>query len=183
MDQNQELLITKAQQGNIQAFEQLVHQYDKQVMRIVANMISDREDARDLYQEIFIKVFKSIQQFRFQSEFSTWLFRIAVNTCISHRRKYSSQPLFSIDDLDDQEWTPVVKENPEHHLLAAELQNQLDGCIEKLAPKEKAVFVLRHYHEYKLKEIAEILDCKEGTVKNYLFRAVHKLQKELKEFR
>ena len=91
MNQNEELLIRKAQRGNIAAFEELVKRYENKVMSIILDMLNDVEDARDVYQDVFMKVFLTIKKFRFQSKFYTWLFRIAVNTSINFRKKRTSQ--------------------------------------------------------------------------------------------
>jgi len=188
MNKEEELLIRKAQRGNLQAFEKLVRSYDAKIMQLIFNMINDVEDTRDLYQEIFIKVFKSIKKFRFQSEFYTWLFRIAVNSCINYRKRKSSHQHESLDDYVDEEnryWKIIGTDenrNPEQVMINNELNDQIQQSIEKLSTKQKSVFILKHYHGYKLSEIANILNCSEGTVKNYMFRAVQKMKKSLAEY-
>ena len=97
MENDEHLLIRKAQRGNIQAFEQLVQQYDSKVMQLIYNMVNDSEDTRDLYQEVFIKVFKAIKKFRFQSEFYTWLYRITINTCINFRQRKKTSHFVSFN--------------------------------------------------------------------------------------
>ncbi|MDZ7265336.1 MAG: sigma-70 family RNA polymerase sigma factor [candidate division KSB1 bacterium] len=185
MNIDEELLIRKAQQGNIEAFEKLVERYDRQVMRLIYNMINHLDATRDLYQEVFLKVFTSIDQFRFGSQFSTWLFRIATNACINyrkHRRVRKWEPLDDLFDGNDEQWRITLSSqdrNPEEQLLNKELQRHLHQALDRLSTNQRAVFVLRHYHGHKLKEIAQILNCSEGTVKNYLFRAVQKMKKSL----
>ncbi|MBC8181647.1 sigma-70 family RNA polymerase sigma factor [candidate division KSB1 bacterium] len=189
MNQDEELLIRKAQRGNIAAFEELVKRYEDKVMSIIFNMLNDAEDARDVYQDVFMKVFLTIKKFRFQSKFYTWLFRIAVNTSINYRKKRTSQQKETLENyIEENKHDAEItiqnnSDNPEKHLLDMELGKHIQRSINLLSPKQKAVFVLRHYHGYKLAEIAEILNCAEGTVKNYLFRSLQKLKKELKEFR
>ena len=188
MDKDEELLIKRAQRGNLQAFEALVHRYDAKVMKVIYNMVHDFEDARDIYQEVFIKVFKSIDKFRFQSEFYSWLFRIVVNTCISFRKKRTKHQYDSLDEFptgDDKSWKIVKNDNghdPEQQLLNTELSEQIQRSIDQLSAKQKAVFILKHYHGYKLREIASIMECAEGTIKNYLFRATQKLQNSLQAY-
>ena len=185
MNQDEELLIRKAQRGNIAAFEELVKRYEDKVMSIIFNMLNDAEDSRD----VFMKVFLTIKKFRFQSKFYTWLFRIAVNTSINYRKKRTSQQKETLENyIEENKHDAEItiqnnSDNPEKHLLDMELGKHIQRSINLLSPKQKAVFVLRHYHGYKLAEIAEILNCAEGTVKNYLFRSLQKLKKELKEFR
>ena len=185
MKKNEELLVKRAQRGNLQAFEELVYNYDARVMKIIYNMINNVEDARDIYQDVFIKVFKSIKNFKFQSEFYTWLFRIVINTCLDFRKHEAKHQYNSLEEYvanTDKYWK-VVNENenynPEQRLLNIELSKEIQNGIDQLSSKQRAVFILRHYHGYKLKEIATIMECSDGTVKNYLFRATQNLRKFL----
>ncbi len=188
MEKEEELLIRKAQRGNIQAFENLVRRYDAKLMQLIFNLVNDVEDTRDLYQEVFIKVFKSIKKFRFQSEFYTWLFRIAVNSCINFRKQKTTHQYESLDEYLDgnsRNWklfTVAESRNPEQQVLNSELSEKIQQAIDQLSSKQRVVFILRHYHGYKLNEIALIMRCSEGTIKNYMFRAVQKLKKLLREY-
>jgi len=189
MNKDEELLIRKAQRGNIAAFEELVKQYDDKVMSIILNMLNDADDAHDVYQDVFMKVFLTIKKFRFQSKFYTWLFRIAVNTTINYRKKRTSRQNTAHEEFQEENnyETEMVNQinstTPEKQLLNKELSDNIERSIKCLSPKQKTVFVLRHYHGYKLTEISKIMNCAEGTVKNYLFRSLQKLKNELKEFR
>ena len=188
MNKEEELLIKRAQRGNLPAFDKLVRIYDAKVMKVIYDMTDNVEDAHDIYQEIFIKVFKSINKFRFESEFFAWLFRIVVNSCISFHRKKRNYQIDSLEEYmaDDNKYWKIISENstrnPEQQLLNAELNNEIQISLNKLVSKQRAVFILKHYHGYKLREIAAILDCAEGTVKNYLFRATNKLKKSLQSY-
>jgi len=188
MDKDEELLIRKAQRGNLQAFESLIQKYDTRVMKIAYDMVNNVDDARDIYQEVFIKVYRSIDKFRFASEFYTWLFRIAVNTCISFRRqrlKRQDLPFDEFESEHENHWKVLNKadaQNPEEQLLNQELNHLIQKSIAELSAQQRAVFVLRHYHGHKLKEIAAIMNCTEGTVKNYLFRATQKLQRSIQQY-
>ena len=185
MNEHEKLLIIKAQRGNLYAFEQLIYKYDVKIMSMVYNMINNTEDAHDIYQEIFIKTFKSIKKFKLKSEFYTWLYRIAVNTCITYRKTRQRHQHDSLQLNDEENWKDINKsdnKNPEQELLNSELNQCILEGIDKLSPKQKAVFVLRHYHGAKLSEIAITLECSEGTVKNYLFRATQKMKKSLQNY-
>lgn len=186
MDIEEKAIIKEAQRGSIVAFESLVKKYDKLVLQLAYNMVNNAQDAEDIYQEVFVRVFKNIGRFQFKSEFSTWLYRVVVNYCINIQKKKKRAKLYSIDDnLDAESWgitLPAKDKNPEEDILNDELSKDIASALETLSPKQKAVFVLRHYHGKKLKDIAASLACSEGTVKNYLFRATQKMQINLRAY-
>jgi RNA polymerase sigma-70 factor (ECF subfamily) len=188
MGNEEELLIRRAQRGNLKAFEDLVKRYDEKIMRMIFNMVNDVEDTRDIYQEVFLKAYQSIAKFRFASEFYTWLYRIAVNTCINFRKRKTIIQHDSLDnylDANNDNWQihkTSENRNPEELLINKELSEQIQKSIDGLSAKQKSVFVLKHYQGYKLSEIAVIMSCSEGTIKNYMFRAVQKLKGSLKEY-
>lgn len=185
MKQEEQALIKEAQKGNILAFESLVKKYDKHVLQLALNMVNHPQDAEDIYQEVFVRVYKNLSFFQFKSEFSTWLYRVVVNTCINYQKKrFRRKQIFTDQNVSnhDENWKPVTKSmdgSPEQTLLNNELTGEINAAIKKLSGKQKTVFVLRHFHGHKLKEIAKIMKCTEGTVKNYLFRATQKMQKSL----
>jgi len=187
MQLNDTDLIIQAQKGNQNAFEELVYGYDRSVLSITIKYANNEDDAKDLYQEVFIRVYRGIKNFRFQSEFSTWLFRITTNVCLTYKSKSKEHLRVSIDkDFDDEENEySTTKElvydgsSPEDISSGKNLGEMVNAAIESLSPKQKMTFVLKHYEGYKIKEIAEMLNCKEGTVKKYLFDATKNLRKKL----
>jgi RNA polymerase sigma-70 factor (ECF subfamily) len=187
MQLNDTDLIIQAQKGNQNAFEELVYRYDRSVLSIALKYSNNEDDAKDLYQEVFIRVYRSIKGFRFQSEFSTWLFRITTNVCLTYKSRSKEQLKVSIDkDFDDEEneisqTTELVYNglSPEEISSGADLGEMVNAAVESLSPKQKMTFVLKHYEGYKIREIAEMLNCKEGTVKKYLFDATKNLRKKL----
>jgi len=184
MNADEKAVIKEAQRGNIVAFETLVKQYDRQVLQLAYSMVNNAQDAEDIYQEVFVKVFKNLGQFQFKSEFSTWLFRVVVNYCINFRKKRERQHAVSLENEkpDHGSQKAYVRETgttPEREVLNTELSREIEHAIEMLSEKQKTVFVLRHYHGHKLKEISKIMKCSEGTVKNYLFRATQRMQQLL----
>ncbi|MBN2013098.1 RNA polymerase sigma factor [candidate division KSB1 bacterium] len=184
MPEQEHILIAKAQRGNIQAFEQLIYRYDAQVMALIYNMVNNSEDARDIYQDVFVKVFTAIKKFRQDSKFETWVYRIAINTCINFRKSRSRFQFDEFNELDNNQINDNARSNesqPDQSVLNAELNSHIQEAISSLSPKQRAVFVLRHYHEYKLSEIADMLGYSDGTVKNYLFRATQKMKVQLQE--
>jgi RNA polymerase sigma-70 factor, ECF subfamily len=180
-------LIIQAQKGDQSAFEELVYRYDRSVLSITIKYANNEDDAKDLYQEVFIRVYRGLKSFRFQSEFSTWLFRITTNVCLSYKSRSKEHLKVSIDnDFDDEENEySTTKElvyngsSPEEIVSGANIGDIVNAAVESLSPKQKITFVLKHYEGYKIREIAEMLNCKEGTVKKYLFDATNNLRKKL----
>lgn len=185
MAQDETATIKEAQKGNILAFETLVRKYDRQVLSLVQNLVSNRQDAQDIYQEVFVRVYRNLEKFQFKSQFSTWLYRVVVNYCINFNKRRSRSRFYSLEDgQDDLEsgWHMLLegKElNPEDAMLNKELSEEIEAALNELSVQQKTVFVLRHYHGHKLKVIAEMMNCSEGTIKNYLFRATRKMQRLL----
>ncbi len=104
-------LILNAQNGDVLAFEELIYRYDKIVLRIALKYTGDSDDAKDIYQEVFIKVYNGLSNFQFKSEFSTWLFRIASNTCITFKRKYAKANHFSLNDEKNENYVATIPDN------------------------------------------------------------------------
>jgi RNA polymerase sigma-70 factor (ECF subfamily) len=187
MNIEEESIIREAQRGNMMAFEALVKQYDRSVFQIAHGMVSNTHDVEDIYQEVFVRVFRNLNSFNFKSEFSTWLYRVTVNTCINfqRRKKRTDAKRASDPHDDDTQWGEKLEadeRNPEESLLNIELSQEIEWAIEQLSGKQKAVFLLKHYHGNRIREIAETMHCSEGTVKNYLFRATQKLQRLLMHY-
>jgi len=188
MDQSEQRLIRQAQQGNHTAFEMLVALHDRQVLKLSCSLLGSQEDAKDVYQDIFLQVFRKLHSFRFESEFSTWLYRIVVNHCLNYRRHRQRRKHYSLETPLHESgatWAETLEDgqnDPEHHVINRELGQAISAAIQTLSERQRAVFVLRHFHGHKLLQIAEILDCSEGTVKNYLFRATRHLQKKLRDY-
>ena len=180
-------LIIQAQKGDQNAFEQLVYRYDRSVLSIALRYAANEDDAKDLYQEVFIRVYRGLKNFRFQSEFSTWLFRITTNVCLTYKSRSKEHLRVSIhnnygDDENEfaaQEELTYKGSSPEEISSGSDLGEIVNSAVESLSPKQRMTFVLKHYEGYKIKEIAEMLNCKEGTVKKYLFDAIRNLRKKL----
>ena len=189
MDWDDQELIEKAQQGDMRAFEEVIARYDRKVMGIAMHYASDLDDAKDIYQEVFLRVYRALPKFRFRAKFSTWLFRVTTNCCLSHVEKKSRDwPLSSEGDLSPYdtdanplERHPVVSVSAEADAYGKEIGDQIRKAMGALSPQQKLVFVLRHYEGYKLREIASFLDCAEGTVKKHLFTATERMREQLRE--
>ncbi len=183
-------LIKEAQAGNKDAFEALVKKYDRKVLTLALRYTRSEEDAKDIYQEVFIRVYRSLPKFEFKSEFSTWLFRIATNVCLTYiERTGKHQTVDALESLnpDDEESAPglqIVSNdlNPEQNLRNMELKEGIQKAVEQLTGKQKLVFTMKHFEGYKLREIADITGLNEGTVKRYLFDATIKMKNALGHF-
>jgi RNA polymerase sigma-70 factor (ECF subfamily) len=187
MEINEKELLLKAQTGDQFAFEQLVQRYDRSVLSIAMRFVNDVDEAKDIYQEVFIRVFKGLKNFEFRSELSTWIFRITTNVCLTHKSKSKEQLRVSIysdsiNEDDDFTFKEIEDENisPEEEASSKNLGEFIDEAVGSLSERQKITFILKHYEGYKIREIADMLNCKEGTVKKYLFDAVKNLKKKLK---
>ena len=187
MQLNDTDLIIKAQKGDQNAFEELVYRYDRKVLSVTMRYAIHEDDAKDLYQEVFIRVYRGLKNFRFQSEFSTWLFRITTNVCLTYKSRSKHHLKVSLENhyQDDENEFNLKEEliydgsSPEEISSGADLGEIVNSAVESLSPKQKMTFILKHYEGYKIREIAEMMNCKEGTIKKYLFDAVKNLRKKL----
>jgi RNA polymerase sigma-70 factor (ECF subfamily) len=180
---DKELLI-KAKQGDQYAFEQLVYRYDRSVLSIAMRYVKDSDEAKDIYQEVFIRVFRGLKKFEFRSEFSTWIYRITTNVCLTHKIRSKEHMKVSLykDVANDFVFKEIIDDGTslEEKMTSKNLGEFINEAVESLSARQKITFVLKHYEGYKIREIAEMLNCKEGTVKKYLFDAVKNLKKKLK---
>src|ERR1700732_1228534 len=183
-------LIRAAQDGDHAAFEQLVCAYDQNVLRLAMNLLRSPEDARDVYQEAFLRVYRNLNSFRFDCSFHTWLYRIVTNLCLDQMRKRkvrkeeSSQieatdgPVDRMDTLQELR----VEGDPQRSMFAGELRERIQKTLGELSARERMVFELRHYQGLKLRKIGEILGTSEEAAKNCLFRATQKMRVALGDF-
>ena len=189
---NDSLLIRQAQQGNPAAFEHLVRHYDQAVLRLALHLTGSEQDAQDIYQEAFLRAYRNLGNFRFECSFYTWIYRIVTNLCLDQLRKrtfrkegspVATDPVGKEYNVLDQ--APDVRPgaDPERDLMRRELGNCIGRALERLTPRERMVFELKHYHGLKLRTIGEFLSTTEETAKNTLFRATHKLRTQLAEIR
>ncbi|MBI3668994.1 MAG: sigma-70 family RNA polymerase sigma factor [Acidobacteria bacterium] len=185
-------LILAAQAGNRAAFEELVRRYDRDVLRLALNILRRPEDARDVYQEAFLKIYKNLHRFRFECSFYTWIYRIVTNVCLDHLRRRSSRPEDQAPepatnvreeatppDFFDRQQENRAAADPERHLMGKEIGRQIAAALALLSPRERMVFEMKHYQGLKLRAIGEALGTSEETVKNSLFRATRKLRVRL----
>ena len=186
------LLIREAQQGNTAAFEELVRQYDQAVLRLAVHLTGSQEDGQDIYQETLLRAYINLARFRFECSFYTWIYRIVTNLCLDHLRKKNSHVRHVTTTVSrDGEEEEVLNRMPDHSpdaspqrsLVGRELRRCILRALGRLSPRERMVFELKHYHGLKLRTVADMLNTTEGTIKNTLFRATHKLRTQLAEVR
>jgi RNA polymerase sigma-70 factor (ECF subfamily) len=178
-------LVREAQGGSHAAFQQLVIAHDQAVLRLAVRITGSNSDVQDIYQEAFLKAYKKLSGFRFECSFSTWIYRIVTNVCLDHLRKNRSRrEKSSIEVTADGEEYDLLNQvsddrpanDPERQLFRQELRVQLLCALQRLTPRERLVFELRHFQELKLRVIGEMLNTSEGSIKTTLSRATHKLR-------
>ena len=184
------MLIREAQRGNRAAFEELIRQYDHAVLRLALHLTGSEPDAQDIYQEAFLKAYRSVGRFRFECSFYTWLYRIVTNLCLDHLRKRKvrreESPVAHTESgtLDFMQMVPEerVDGDPQRHLMSRELGRRIGEVLRGFTPRERMVFELRHYQGMRLKAIGEVLGTSEEAAKNCLFRATQKMRQALGDF-
>lgn len=183
-------LIRAAQRGDQDAFEQLVRVYDQSVLRLAMNLLRSPEDARDVYQEAFLRVYRNLHTFRFDCSFHTWLYRIVTNICLDQLRKRkvrkeeaavvetSEGPVDRMDLFEEEN----AAADPERTTWNRQLGQRIESALGDLTPRERMVFELRHYQGLRLRAIGDMLGTTEEAAKNCLFRATQKMRGVLGDF-
>ena len=183
-------LIRAAQGGDERAFEELVRQYDQSVLRMALNLLRSPEDANDIYQETFLRVYRNLHKFRYDCSFHTWLYRIVSNLCLDAlrkrkvRREESSLVETSegyLDRMDTVE-EPRADSDPERSLESKQVREKIREVLGGLTPRERAVFEMRHYQGMRLRTIGELMGTSEEAAKNCLFRATQKMRAALGDY-
>jgi len=175
-------LISRCRKGDQDAFKEIFDRYHKRVYRIAYGMVRQKEDARDIVQEVFTKLFRSIQDFRGKSKFYTYLYRMAVNTTIDHTRKMGKFSAFSLDEEGAFEPSGEPEQRPDRIFLRKELEGKLNLALEKLPPDQRMALVLREVEGLSYQEMAEAMGCSIGTVMSRLHYARRRVQTLLKDY-
>jgi RNA polymerase sigma factor (sigma-70 family) len=179
--QEEHELISRVLAGNLNAFKLLVIQHERLVTAMIKRVVGNNEDAEDISQEVFIKIYKNLPYFKFESKLSTWIARIAFVTALYHARKISGrEPMtLNIKALENEHQTT---ENPENILVKKNTSEYIQSQISNLPLPYRTVLTLYHLNELSYQEISDITGMPEGTVKSYLFRARKLLKNKLKHY-
>lgn len=178
-------LIRKSQQGDMDAFEQLLLQYEKRVYTIAYKYMGNHEDAGDMAQEALIKAYRSIGNFRGESSFGTWIGRITANRCLDELRKRKRLTVTSLDEEIELEEGSVQKEavadtaTPEEHVIRTETVEYVQSMLSTMREEYRIVLVLRELEGHSYEAIAQMLSCSVGTVKSRINRARRYLKEKI----
>ena len=168
-------LIHSARQGDVEAFRELFDTHRQRIFAIAFRYAKNKQDAEDILQDTFIKAFQSLDKFRLEesNSFISWLYRISINSSIDHLRKnkkmhdkyFDSDHIDRISSNDDAH-------NPEHTIRMQDVRDKLGAVLSTLTARQRMIFILRHYQQLTTEEIAEYMNCSQGSVKKQLFRAI-----------
>lgn len=170
--------------GNEDKFALIIDKYQRKITKLVSKFVYDENEADDIIQEVFIKIYTILPKFKFESSLGTYIYRVAVNHCIDYstKNKKRKNKLKLFTDYEQQiNSIPSNEKSPEQQWENEMIKARLLRVVDTLSEKQKAVFILKYFDGLQIKEIAEIINLKEGTVKTHLNRAYVKIRKELKE--
>jgi len=179
-------LIARTLEGDGGAFAVLVDRFQRKIYRVALAIVRDDTEADTVTQDTFIQAYTHLARFQGRAEFETWLTRIAINRSRDSLRRRRFVRLFTTDGDEEREgWIEPVDERPdaEREIMARQLRAAIEAAEKKLSAQQQVIFRLRHYEDRSLEEIAELLGLRGGTVRAHLFRAVHKIRKELEALR
>jgi RNA polymerase sigma-70 factor, ECF subfamily len=168
-------LVERYLSGDMSAFDELMIRYERQIYRVCYRFVENRDDAMDLAQEVFIKVFEHLGTFRRESSLKTWLYRIAMNHCINHVKKHSQE------FVEVNEYTGSTRASVQSQLEEREEREHLRRLVKQLPPKQKAILELRINEQLSYEEIAKISGRSVSTIKASVFFALEKLRKLVKD--
>jgi RNA polymerase sigma-70 factor (ECF subfamily) len=175
-------LVTRAISGREDGFEELVRRYQRPIAAYVYRMVGNYESALDLTQEVFIKIYGSLERYRPEYKFSTWIYKIAHNAAVDHLRRHAvrEQSLVRETDTGEQRELPLASNRltPEQEYAGKERRVEIEQVVQQLPPAYRELIVLRHSHDLSYDEIAEVTGLPLGTVKNRLFRARELMRQE-----
>ena len=184
-------LVREVQRGNHQAFEELVRHHDRAILRLALRLTGSESDAQDIYQEAFLRAYRKLGSFRFESYFSTWIYRIVTNLCMEHLRKKHRRKEDGFvavtaegENFDLLDTVAAGRSgDPDTALARRELGFRINCALQRLTPRERVIFELKHYHGLKLRTIGAMISASEQAVKTSFFRATRKMRAGLGDLR
>ena len=182
MDHEETDMISRCQQGDQEALKEIFDKYHKKVYSIAYGVVRHREEALDIVQEVFIKLFRSIKNFKGRSQFYTYLYRMVMNTSIDHARKAGKQFVSSLDEEGSFEPRDEAEKGPERILLQKELEEKVKLAMDKLPADQKAALIFRDVEGLSYQEMAEAMGCSIGTVMSRLHYGRKRMQESLKDY-
>lgn len=184
LQETEEELVLAAQTGNTAAFEKLLRSLEQQMLAVAAGFAHTPDDANDIYQDAMLAAYRALPKFKLESKFSTWLYKIVVNTALSNRRKLKRtwQKMKAVQTEYEHQEQYFCSDSPESSLLDEELNGRINKAMSKLTDTERIAFVLCHQQGFKLREAAEVMSCTDNLVKVVLFRARAKLKQQLADY-
>jgi RNA polymerase sigma-70 factor, ECF subfamily len=186
VEPSDEALCERVARRDEAAFDLLVSRYQERSYRLAWSILRNSEDARDVSQEAFIRLFEAAGSFGGRSKFSTWFYRILVNLCLDHKRKHRWWKLWARDDADERsesllERQPAPVTDPVDKLSAERMTKDLGAAVDRLAPRQRAAVLLRVQEDMATYDIARVLKCSEATVRVHLHRALATLKKTMEK--
>lgn len=182
MENDEAELISRCQQGDQEALKEIFDQYHKKVYRVAYGVVRQREDALDIVQEVFIKLFRSIKNFKGESRFSTYLYRMAINTAIDHRRKMGKPRTTSLDQEEGFQPAEEPEKRPDRIFFYKELEGKVNQALNKLPVDQRTAVILREVEGLSYQEIAETMKSSVGTVMSRLHYGRKRMQESLKDY-
>jgi RNA polymerase sigma-70 factor (ECF subfamily) len=180
-----ESLVVQAQKGDRKAFEELVERYKQKAYRIAFDFTRDREEAKDLSQEAFLRAFTHLDRFDKRSTFYTWLYRILVNLCLDHRRRGQRVAWQTFEEKDgkmaEEKQIANPTSSPERQTMSGEISRKIGAALKLPPSKQRTAFLLKNHEGLSIREIAKVMQTAEGTVKTHIHRAVTALRQSLAE--
>ena len=180
MNHDETELISRCQQGDPNALKEIFDQYHKKVYRIAYGVVRQREEALDIVQEVFIKLYRSIRNFKGKSKFYTYLYRMAVNTAIDHARRMGKSIFSSLGEIEGFQPSDGIEKRPDSILLQRELEERVKVTLERLPTDQRMALIFREVEGLSYQEMAEAMGCSIGTVMSRLHYARKKFQELLK---
>ncbi len=182
MDQEETEMISRCQRGDQEALKAIFDKYHKKVYSIAYGVVRQREEALDVVQEVFIKLFRSIKNFKGRSHFYTYLYRMVMNTAIDHKRKAGKQFMSSLDEEGSFEPSDKAEKGPERILLQKELEERVKLAMDELPAEQKAALIFRDVEGLSYQEMAEAMGCSIGTVMSRLHYGRKRMQESLEDY-